>query len=122
MIGWALAGAWVGFEQAAHANRKAAKLERRRATAPDVRKAWIVFAVFAVVCLIGNPASVAGLVLIGVCVWAWLRKRTAEHAAWLAEQNTTAMPSHGEATRLAQAYEQAGMPESARAMRDLHAG
>jgi hypothetical protein len=54
-------------------------------------------------------------------VWRIQAMRAAEHAAWLAEQNAAAMPSPRDARRQADAFDRAGMPESARAMRDLHA-
>lgn len=118
MIGWLLAGAWLAVEGRKVEAVKAARVQARRARPPRPQLAWAVFAAVTVVMLLaGGPGVLPVMAGVAVAVVLHERKRAAEHAAWREEQNPLWTPR--QRRRMAKKHEKAGMPGSARVLRDL---
>lgn len=98
-----------------------AQQRRRRHAEQDTpmpTAAWVAFGVFCLVALLtGNFAAVPGLALIGLGVWVYAQRRAVRVAANLARRQPRVGPTGFEG--MAATYDRHGMPESAKAYRDL---
>lgn len=87
MIGWFVAGAWLGLEKNKQDRHRREQREQRRARAPRPVLAWSVYAVTVATFLVGGgPAVLPVMIGVGIGVFLYERKRREEHAAWQAEQ------------------------------------